>query len=190
MKTTVKNGQQALAQMLSLTNKGPTYFVTLDILEPGDGVIETPLWPKEALEYYTAWNLGKEVDPKSPLRKESRGGDQGDYRVAINDKIENVVDCLTKFPYSKRAFITIPNFGNLKHDQTSGMKCMREIQFIRTPGDPNLHCAVHMRAQAVSIFPKNYHFLVSLFKEVCDRLEVGMGFVHYHANIVVGERED
>jgi hypothetical protein len=33
----------------------------------------------------------------------------GDYREGLQAKIDNVVDCLTKFPESKRAVITIPN---------------------------------------------------------------------------------
>jgi len=37
-----------------------------------------------------------------------RGGEQGDYREGMPEKIANVIDCLKNEPLSKRAIIPIP----------------------------------------------------------------------------------
>lgn len=78
------------------------------ILDVDDVVVETPLFPKAALEFYTAFNLcrtdeKRDADAYAKYYTAARGGGQGDYRPLINEKIDNVVDCLTKFPSSKRA---------------------------------------------------------------------------------------
>jgi hypothetical protein len=71
-------------------------------------VVETELFPAAALSFYTAYNLNRTDPVRDSASYEAyysaaRGGGQGDYRAGINEKIDNVVDCLTKFPLSKRA---------------------------------------------------------------------------------------
>ena len=79
-----------------------------------DIVIETDLFDKDILEFYSKHNLnlldkdGKHANLYKKYYTEARGGEQGDYRLNIQDKIDNVIDCLTNYPSSKRAVITIP----------------------------------------------------------------------------------
>jgi len=100
----------------------------------------------------------------------ARGGGQGDYRKGIAAKIDNVVDCLTHFPRSKRAIITIPN-RSIEHTVDEDAKCLRELHFYLEEAPavgsaapsaaPSmvLSCTGIMRAQAATIFPKNIHYI-------------------------------
>ena len=60
-----------------------------------------------------------------------RGGEQGDYRLGIDAKIRNAIECLQSEPLSKRATITFPfsGVGSEANDWTNqGMnKCCREL---------------------------------------------------------------
>ena len=155
-----------------------------------DFLIETELFSKDALEAYTAWNLGRELQPEQ--RKwfsEQRGGAQGDYREGMREKIDNVVDCLTKFPSSKRAVITIPNISHPSHESDGDAKCMRELHF-HLNGNA-LDATVLFRAQAAIIFPKNIHFIGGLMEEVGSRLpgKPRPGHLFYLASVLVADRQ-
>lgn len=153
-------------------------------------LVETDLFPKEALEAYSAWNL--EQDIPTHLREKyfsaHRGGSQGDYREDMGAKIDNVVDCLTHYPQSKRAVITIPNDASPSHRDDASAKCMREIHFYIE--DNTVGATVLFRAQAAEIFPKNIHFIGEMVAEVAKRLgrEMRPGQLHYLTSILVADR--
>jgi len=171
-------------------------------VSPSSIVVETELFPREALEFYTRHNLllcdpdHNPADAKlyDKYYNAARGGGQGDYRKDIQAKIDNVVDCLSNFPRSKRAVITIPSHTALDHTVDEDAKCLRELHFFLEPTDDaspehpqgaedkvqtnkgvKLHCTGIMRAQAAAIFPKNIHFIGSIMNLVADRLGVPVG---------------
>lgn len=154
-----------------------------------DIIVESELFPRDALSFYTNHNLNK-VNPTShpalyaAFYTNLRGGEQGDYREGINVKIDNVVDCLTKFPESKRAIITIPN-SPLTPDHTvdSEAKCLRELHFYIEDG--RLCCSGFMRAQAAIIFPKNIHFIGTIQNDIAERLNVPVGTYHHFITTLV-----
>ena len=157
--------------------------------------VETELFPIEALKVYSDYNLGKVINPQDKEKYFSahRGGSQGDYREAIQVKIDNVVDCLRNFPSSKRAVITIPNDSTPSHSSDDDAKCMREIHFYLEGGV--LNATVWMRAQAAEIFPKNIHFVGSLMDAVAKGVSNGghmvkVGELFYLATTLVSVRED
>lgn len=159
----------------------------LDIwLEPW--LVETPLFPREALEAYSAWNL--EHDIPAAIREKyfsaHRGGSQGDYRDGMRAKINNVVDCLTHYPQSKRAVITIPNEASPPHRDDAAAKCMREVHFYLEGN--SVGATVLFRAQAAEIFPKNIHFIGEMVAEVANRLNQSPGRLHYLATTLVADR--
>ena len=156
-------------------------------------IVETDLFPRDSLTFYTRFNLDildiiHNTDDKLLYEKfynPARGGGQGDYRTNIHNKIGNVVDCLSKFPSSKRAVLTIPD-RNVDHTIDNDAKCLRELHFyIENTSIPEslvishpelnntssqtsynttdkivyLSCTGFMRAQAATIFPKNIHFI-------------------------------
>lgn len=168
-----------------------------------DYTVETELFPIEALTVYSNYNLGKDIQPKDKEKYFSahRGGSQGDYREGIQQKIDNVLDCLRRFPFSKRAVITIPNNSTPIHSSDDDAKCMREIHFYLDQGV--LNATVWMRAQAAEIFPKNIHFVGSLMDTVANGLSVSdsnssegegktvaVGELFYLATTLVSVRED
>ena len=161
----------------------------LDIrLEPW--LVETDLFPREALAAYSAWNLEQDIPiyMREKYFSAHRGGSQGDYREGMRGKIDNVVDCLTHYPQSKRAVITIPNEASPSHRDDAAAKCLREIHFYlegNTVGATAL-----FRAQAAEIFPKNIHFIGEMVAEVANRLEGDMrpGRLHYLATTLVADR--
>jgi hypothetical protein len=158
--------------------------VVADMSEAGY-TVTSDLFPADALTFYTRFNLGlldlegnaADAAAHAKFYNPARGGGQGDYRDGIAAKVDNVVDCLTKFPGSKRAVLTVPNAAVLDHTVDGDAKCLRELHFYietRTPlpeeeGGPAggaaadeveaLHCTGLMRAQAASIFPKNIHMI-------------------------------
>ena len=182
--------QEAYDLMCRLTaEQGPVRNLHLNIrLDPW--LVETDLFPKEALTAYSAWNLELEIEPE--IRKKyfsaHRGGSQGDYRDGMAAKIDNIVDCLTHFPQSKRAVITIPNESTPSHRDDADAKCMRELHFYLEGNQ--LNATVLFRAQAAEIFPKNIHFIGELVAAVADRLapEVTPGTLHYLTTILVADR--
>ena len=153
-------------------------------------LVETDLFPQEALEAYSAWNL--ELEIPAHLREKyfsaHRGGLQGDYRDGMRAKLDNIVDCLTHYSQSKRATITIPNEASPSHRNDADAKCMREIHFYL---EEDLVCAtVLFRAQAAEIFPKNIHFIGEMVAEVARRLDGDRqpGRLHYLATTLVADR--
>jgi hypothetical protein len=151
---------------------------------------ETELFPGPALEMYARYNAGLDMSGCdltewfSPLR----GGPQGDYRPGMKEKVKNVVSCLSKFPDSKRAVITIPNRPDAKHSENNEQKCMREIHFSLHRGQ--LSAGVFMRAQAVTILPKNLYFVGFLMSSVADCLGVPLGSMFYSSTRIFKERSD
>ena len=79
-------------------------------MRPESVVVETELFPRGALDFYTAKNMGWDYTQAQwdEWFMVERGGDQGDYREGMPAKIANVVDCLKEHPHSKRAVIPIP----------------------------------------------------------------------------------
>mmetsp|Transcript_3064 Transcript_3064/g.4629 ORF Transcript_3064/g.4629 Transcript_3064/m.4629 type:complete len:190 (+) Transcript_3064:65-634(+) len=134
-------------------------------------VVETDLFSVAALNVYSAYNLENSIDEKDRQTYFSahRGGSQGDYREGMKAKITNVVDCLHRYPQSKRAVITVCNNPKPRHSSDEDAKCMREIHFYLDDGNI-LNATVWMRAQAAEIFPKNIHFVGSLMKRVAEQL--------------------
>ncbi|KAL3806212.1 hypothetical protein ACHAXA_000695 [Cyclostephanos tholiformis] len=141
-------------------------------------LVETDLFPREALIAYSEYNLGQPVSDEQHYKyfSEHRGGLQGDYREGIQNKIANVIDCLTRFPLSKRAIITVPNDSNAPHTSDADAKCLREIHFYLDKDDDKknviLNATVLMRAQAAEIFPKNIHFIGRLMEYITQQLAI------------------
>ena len=158
--------------------------------------IETELFPVEALKVYSAYNRGDIIEEQEQKKYFSahRGGSQGDYRNGMKCKIDNVVDCLLKYPKSKRAIITVPNTPIPNHSSDDDAKCMREIHFY-LDGDI-LNATVLMRAQAAEIFPKNIHFIGSLMERIAGHLQktcnydIKIGELFYLATTLVSVRDD
>lgn len=174
--------------MNELSEQGPVrnFVQTLDM---SDYVVETPLFPKAVLAAYSAWNMGQEISAEqAALKTEQRGGLQGDYRDGMAGKIDNVVDCLTAFPHSKRAVISISNDSAPAHSSDTDAKCLREIHLYLDGG--KLNGTMLLRAQAASIFPKNIHFVGSIMTEVASRLpkQPSLGSMFYLATVLVSDR--
>lgn len=150
--------------------------------------VETDLFPKGALDYYTAKNMGwkytKEDYEKWQLAE--RGGAQGDYREGMKEKIANVIDCLKTEPLSKRAVIPIPyaTMGSAQIDwKDQGQnKCCRELHFYLEDG--KLKCTGIVRMQNANIFVKNIHFFATLIEHVANELNVEVGeYTHWITNV-------
>ncbi len=156
----------------------------------GDYLVETDLFPRAALDAYTAWNLELDVSDadRATYFSAHRGGNQGDYRDGMRAKIANVVECLTEFPESKRAVISVVPRSDAHHSDDGAAKCMREIHFHLDGGA--LDATVLFRSQAAEIFPKNIHFVGALMAEIASRLggDVRPGTLHYLATVLVSDR--
>lgn len=126
--------------------------------------VETDLFPKGALEYYTKKNMGWDYTEEEYEKWQlpERGGDQGDYREGMPAKIANVIDCLRTEPFSKRAVIPIPfnSEGSAQIDWTDQgqNKCCRELHFYLEDG--MLKCTGIVRMQNANIFVKNVRTLL------------------------------
>lgn len=163
----------------------------VQVLDMSDYLVETELFPLPVLEAYSALNLEKEItEAQQQYSSERRGGAQGNYREGMRQKIANVVDCLTKFPQSKRAVITVCNQPMPDHSNDEEAKCLRELHLYRDDND-QLSGTVLFRAQAASLFPKNIHFIGSIMTEVAGRLpqKPSLGTLFYLATILVSDRD-
>jgi len=156
--------------------------------------VETELFPLGALEYYTKKNMGWDYtdDEVSKWQLAERGGEQGDYRAGISQKISNVIECLKAEPLSKRATITFPFTGEVAggtggsetNDWTyQGMnKCCRELHLYLEDG--KLKCTAIVRMQNANIFVKNIHFFATLLDHVATELDVEVGeYTHWITNL-------
>ena len=184
----MKSCRETWEHMTAVTAAGPVRNY-IQVIDMSDYEVATELFPRDALRAYTAWNL--ELDVGEADRRffaENRGGQQGDYRQGTRNKIANVVDCLSRFPASKRAVITISNTPDAVHETDADAKCMREIHFYRCDG--RLDATVLFRAQAAAIFPKNIHFIGALMSEIASRLpgRPRPGQLFYLATMLVPDR--
>lgn len=160
------------------------YLAVVEDMRPEAVLVETELFPRGAIEFYTAKNMGwaySEEDAKMWMMQE-RGGDQGDYRDGMQAKIANVVACLKETPDSKRAIIPIPfaTEGSNTVDWTNAgqTKCCRELHLYIE--DNKLKCTGFLRMQNASIFPKNIHFFATLLDDVATQLGVEVGeYTHF-----------
>jgi len=163
------------------------YTGEIENMSPAYLVVETDLFPRGALEFYTRFNLNQtnEADKVAHAQwyNAARGGAQGDYRENIENKVGNVVDCLQKFPQSKRAVLTIAP-ASTDHTSEKDAKCLRELHFY-VEGDGRLHCTGFMRAQAAAIFPKNIHFIGTVMNLIAKKLNRTVGpYTHFVTTLV------
>ena len=150
--------------------------------------VETDLFPKGALEYYTKKNMGWEYSQEEydQWQLAERGGAQGDYREGMPAKIQNVIDCLKTEPLSKRAIIPIPFVGEgsetVDWTNQGQTKCCRELHFYLEDG--KLKCTGIVRMQNANIFVKNIHFFATLIDHVAKELQVPVGeYTHFITNV-------
>jgi thymidylate synthase len=150
--------------------------------------VETDLFPKGALEYYTKKNMGWEYTQEEydTWQLAERGGAQGDYREGMAAKIANVIDCLKTESLSKRAIIPIPfatePSATVNWRDQGQTKCCRELHFYLEDG--KLKCTGIVRMQNANIFLKNIHFFAALIGHVAKELDVPLGeYTHFITNV-------
>ena len=171
----------------------------IEYFDEENAIIETDLFDIDSLRYYAKKNCGLEVTEKEKelFETEYRGGSQGDYSSEMEQKINNVVDSLVKFPDTKRAVVMMNNQWWF-HDDTDEAKCLREIHF-RLERDATHYklCSTGIfRAQAVDIMPKNFYFVYTIMSEVLEKVkkevkfEVKMGSYTHFVTILVPTRFD
>ena len=159
-----------------------------DLSTPEAALVETELFPRGALEFYTAKNMGWAVSDEDAARwlTPERGGAQGDYRRGMRRKIANAVDCLRTHENSKRASIPIPftDSGSETIDwrDQGQTKCCRELYLYVEEG--RLSCTGVLRVQNASIFPKNIHFFGALLRRCSAELGLPLGvYTHVVASL-------
>jgi len=184
-----QNCRTAWEHMNDLCAEGPVRnFV--QVLDMSDYVVETELFPEAALNAYSALNMEKELTAEQrQYISEMRGGAQGDYSDDMARKMANVVDCLTRFPQSKRAVIAVCNAPMAEHSNDADAKCVRELH-LYLDDDRRLSGTVTLRAQAASLFPKNIHMVGSIMAEIAKQLpqQPALGTLFYLATILVADR--
>ena len=163
-------------------------MAVIEDMRPEAVLVETELFPRGAIEFYTTKNMGwdftqEEYDEWFMLE---RGGDQGDYREGMQAKIANVVDCLRTHSHSKRAIIPIPfnseGSENVDWNDAGQTKCCRELHVYIEDG--KLCCTGFLRVQNATIFPKNIHFFATLLEHVSKELNVPMGeYTHFISSL-------
>ena len=101
----------------------------------------------------------------------------------------NVVDCLTKFPRSKRAVISISNEPIPDHSNDADAKCVRELHLYLDDGG-RLSGTLVLRAQATILFPKNIHMVGTIMTDIASQLpqRPALGTLFYLATILVADR--
>jgi thymidylate synthase len=181
------------AHLREITKPGGEYVVrnfvgVIEDISVDASLVETELFPKGALEYYTKKNMGWEYSQEEQKKWQlnERGGAQGDYRDGMQKKIANVIDCLRTEPLSKRAVIPIPY--NSEGSETVDWKdqgqnkCCRELHFYLEDG--KLKCTGLIRMQNANIFVKNIHFFATLINHVAKELDVEVGeYTHWITNL-------
>lgn len=198
MKNVFKNPLEMYNTISNVTKNGKirNFCGVIEDMSRESLVVETDLFSKEILEFYTKHNMGlldksKESEKYSKFYSELRGGNMGDYSFMFQEKISNVVDSLIKFPSSKRAILTMPysnkHSHEVKHFDDAEQKCLRELHFYVEDG--LLHCTGFMRAQASIIFPKNIHFIGEVFNQISDKIQVPLGLYTHFVTTLVYDRE-
>ena len=174
-------------KMNAAATRGPVRNFQTEI-KMNDWWVETDLFPREALIAYSAWNMEQTVteEQRTKYFTAHRGGSQGDYRAGMRAKIANVIDCLTHFPASKRAVITIPDNSRAVHPSDDDAKCLRELHFYIE--SDQLNGTALFRAQAAEIFPKNIHFIGEMMAEISSGLGIVSGQLYYLTTILVSDR--
>eukprot|EP00978_Attheya_sp_CCMP212_P027221 scaffold91019_cov49-Attheya_sp.AAC.4 len=179
--------------ILEITKPGGELVVrnfvgVIEDIRPAPSLVETDLFPRGALEYYTKKNMGFDYTQEEydQWQLAERGGEQGDYREGMQAKISNVIDCLKKEPLSKRAVIPIPfnSEGSESADWTNQgqNKCCRELHLYLEEG--KLKCTAIVRMQNANIFVKNIHFFSTLLDYVAKELGVELGeYTHWVTNL-------
>ncbi len=177
-------------QHMTAVSKGASVRNFTQSLDMSDYLVETDVFPEEVLIAYSAHNMeGELTAEQKKFMNANRGGAQGDYRDGMAAKITNVVDCLTGFPQSKRALITVCNEPMPDHRSDSDAKCVRELQ-LYLDDDGTLSGTVFLRAQAAFLFPKNIHMIGSIMTEIAQRLpsKPALGTLFYLTGILVSDR--
>ena len=142
-------------KMSDMTSDGTILRNFHQEIDMSNYLVETELFNKECLEAYSSWNLEKVIrEDQKRFFSELRGGSQGDYRMGMAKKIENVVDAINRFPKSKKSCHNSSRHSFLNNRSDDDAKCMREIHFHVENG--KLNATVLFRAQAALIFPKTY----------------------------------
>ncbi|NCF51511.1 hypothetical protein GWP57_07875 [Gammaproteobacteria bacterium] len=184
-----RNCRAAWAHMTAISDRQPVRnFV--QVLDMSDYLVETDLFPEAALIAYSDLNMEKDIsDEQRQYISELRGGAQGNYSEGMARKIANVIDCLTSYPQSKRAVVTMCNQPAPDHRNDADAKCLRELQ-LYLDDEGRLSGTAFFRAQAAQIFPKNIHFIGSIMTEVAGRLpqKPALGTLFYLATILVSDR--
>jgi CspA family cold shock protein len=181
------------AHIRELTKQGGDYTVrnfvgVIEDISVEASTVETELFPRGALEYYTKKNMGEQYTQQEHKQwfDPSRGGDQGDYRDGMPEKIANVIDCLKTEPKSKRAIIPIPfsaaGSKTVNWKDQGQTKCCRELHFYIE--NNKLCCTGILRMQNASIFPKNIHFFATVIDQVAKELGLQKGeYTHWITNL-------
>ncbi len=191
-----RTAQELYSEIRELTREGGDYTVHnyMAVIEkesftPEKVVVETDLFPRGALDFYTKKNMGWDYTDEEYEKwfMLERGGDQGDYRDGMQEKIANAVDCLRTHPTSKRAIIPIPfsseGSKNVDWHDAGQTKCCRELH-LYIEDDGALHTTGFLRMQNASIFPKNIHFFATLLDDVAQQLNVPLGgYTHIISNL-------
>ncbi len=189
MTTETKSCRNAWQHMTAVSKDAPVRNFTQS-LDLSDYLVETDVFPEEVLLAYSAHNMERELTAEQKkFMNANRGGAQGNYRDGMAAKIANVVDCLTGFPQSKRALITVCNEPMPDHRSDSDAKCVRELQ-LYLDDDGKLSGTVFLRAQAAFLFPKNIHMIGSIMNEIAQQLpnRPTLGTLFYLAGILVSDR--
>lgn len=185
--------REMYAHLREITQPGGEFVVrnfvgVIEDISPAASLVETELFPAGALHYYTKKNMGWEYTQEEydTWQLAERGGEQGDYRDGMPEKIANVIDCLKTEPLSKRAVIPIPysNVGSATIDwkDRGQNKCCRELHFYLEDG--KLKCTGIVRMQNANIYVKNIHFFATLIDYVAKELGVPVGeYTHWITNL-------
>merc|ERR1712228_365853 len=154
----------------AITAEGGDYTVrnfvgVIEDISVKASTVETELFPLGALEFYTKKNMGWPYSQEEfdQWHMPERGGEQGDYRDGMQEKIANVIDCL-------------------RTENQGQTKCCRELHLYIEDG--KLKCTGILRMQNASIFPKNIHFFATLLEHVSEELKLPLGeYTHWITNL-------
>lgn len=190
MNLEVRDCVTAWREMTAAAKKGAVrnYVQKLDM---SNFIVETPLFSLESLIAYSNYNTEEPMDDAMRAHiNPQRGGSQGDYRDGMSNKIDNVIDCLTQFPDSKRAVISISNNALAKHHNDADAKCVRELHLYLDQGAV-LNASVFLRAQAASLFPKNIHMIGTIMQRIATALpgRPSLGQLFYVTTLLVADRQ-